>query len=122
MSSPGVTDADAPDAGAESRAGADTGAGTTAGSVPGMRAVVPAPPTEPIRIQPARGNGRGLLLVLFILLTLAAVALGVFLLRGGFGDTARGAAAPTPAAHTVAGSVAARDAAAPLDSPRNLLP
>jgi eukaryotic-like serine/threonine-protein kinase len=125
-SPPGVTGPDAPDAGADSRAGADTGAdtgaNTTVGSVPGMRAVVPAPPTEPIRIQPARGNGPGLLLVLFILLTLAAVALGVFLLRGGFGDTARGAAAPTPAAHTVAGSVAARDAAAPLDSPRNLLP
>jgi len=133
-SSPGGTAADVPDAGAEARAGADTGAetgadtevdagaDTRADSVPGMRAVVPAPPTEPIRIQPARGNGRGLLLVLFILLTLAAVALGVFLLRGGFGDTARGAAAPTPAAHTVAGSVAARDAAAPLDSPRNLLP
>ena len=123
---PGVTDADASDAGADARAGADSGADTRAdttdGSVPGMRAVVPAPPTEPIRIQPARGNGPGLLLVLFILLTLAAVALGVFLLRGGFGDTARGAAAPTPAAHTVAGSVAARDAAAPLDSPRNLLP
>jgi eukaryotic-like serine/threonine-protein kinase len=125
-SMPGVTDADGSDAGADARAGADSGADTQAdttdGSVPGMRAVVPAPPTEPIRIQPARGNGPGLLLVLFILLTLAAVALGVFLLRGGFGDTARGAAAPTPAAHTVAGSVAARDAAAPLDSPRNLLP
>jgi eukaryotic-like serine/threonine-protein kinase len=119
--SSGVTDAEAPDRTTDAAAEADA----DGGSVPGMRPVVPAPPappTEPIRIQPARGNGRGLLLVLFILLTLAAVALGVFLLRGGFGDTARGAAAPTPAAHTVAGSVTARDAAAPLDSPRNLLP
>ena len=119
-SSPDATDGEPADEAAD--------APSEAGSVPGMRPVVPvtpappAPPTDPSSIQPARGTGRGLLLEQFILLTLAAVALGVFLLRGGFGDTARAAAAPTPVAHTVAGSVAARDAAAPLDSPRNLLP
>ena len=61
------------------------------------RAVAHPTPTEPLRIPPARGPGRGLLLVLFVLLTLAAVALGVLLLRGGLsdltGDTSDAAAA-----------------------------
>jgi serine/threonine-protein kinase len=77
-----------------------------------------APPTEPLRIPPARGPGRGLLLVLFVLLTLAAVALGVILLRGGLGDLA-GVAAVTVIGSPVAGSVAIRDAAAPADPRRN---
>jgi eukaryotic-like serine/threonine-protein kinase len=42
----------------------------------------PSPPTEPLRLQP-KSSGRALLLVLFVLLTLAAVAVGVVLLRGG---------------------------------------
>jgi serine/threonine protein kinase len=74
-----------------------------------------ASPTEPLRIPPARGPGRGLLLVLFVLLTLAAVILGVLLLRGGLGDTAGAAAASATAGTWFAGSVAA----IPVDTPRN---
>jgi eukaryotic-like serine/threonine-protein kinase len=82
---------------------------------------VPAhtPLTEPLRIPPARGPGRGLLLVLFVLLTLAAVALGVLLLRGGLGDligdTAGAAAASAVAVARFAGSLAS----APPDTVRN---
>ena len=68
-------------------------------------------PTEPLRIPPARGPGRGLLLVLFVLLTLAAVALGVLLLRGGLsnltGDTSDAAAASAVTVSRFAGSLAA---------------
>jgi len=89
-------------------------------SVPLMRpAASYAPPTEPLRIPPARGPGRGLLLVLFVLLTLAAVALGVYLLRGGLGDTAGAAAAAAAIVAPVAGSVAVRDASAPGEPGRN---
>jgi hypothetical protein len=84
-------------------------------SSPGLRPAAYAPPTEPLRIPPARGPGRGLLLVLFLLLTLAAVVLGVILLRGGLGDTSRPPAASAAAVAPLAGSVAA----APLDTPRN---
>jgi hypothetical protein len=38
-------------------------------------------PTEPLRLQP-NASGRTLLLVLFVLLTLAAVAVGVFVYGG----------------------------------------
>jgi eukaryotic-like serine/threonine-protein kinase len=77
----------------------------------GPRPVVGHPtPTEPLRIPPARGPGRGVLLVLFVLLTLAAVALGVLLLRGGLGDltrdTANAAAASAVAVARFAGSLA----------------
>ncbi|WP_300007273.1 serine/threonine-protein kinase [Pseudonocardia sp.] len=41
----------------------------------------PAPSTEPLRLQPASGPGRGVLLVLFLLLTVAAVVFGIFLFR-----------------------------------------
>ena len=41
----------------------------------------PAPPTEPLRLQPASGPSRGLLLVLFVLLTVAAVVVGIFVLQ-----------------------------------------
>jgi serine/threonine-protein kinase len=81
--------------------------------------VVHATPTEPLRIPPARGPGRGLLLVLFVLLTLAAVALGVLLLRGGLGDltgdTAQAAAASAMVAARFAGSLAS----APPSTVRN---
>jgi hypothetical protein len=81
--------------------------------------VVHATPTEPLRIPPARGPGRGLLLVLFLLLTLAAVALGVLLLRGGLGDligdTARAATASAAMAAPFAGSLAS----APPSTVRN---
>jgi serine/threonine-protein kinase len=73
-------------------------------------AVAHPPPTEPLRIPPARGPGRGLLLVLFVLLTLAAVALGVLLLRGGLsaltGDTTGAAAASAVTVSRFAGSLA----------------
>ena len=38
--------------------------------------------TEPLRLQPKAGSGRTLLLVLFVLLTMAAVLVGVLLFRG----------------------------------------
>ncbi len=78
----------------------------------GPRPAVAYPtPTEPLRIPPARGPGRGLLLVLFLLLTLAAVALGILLLRGGLsnltGDTSDAAAASPVTVSRFAGSLAA---------------
>jgi hypothetical protein len=86
------------------------------GSRPAMRPVTSyAPPTEPLRIPPARGAGRGLLLVLFVLLTLAAVALGVFLLRGGLDQITGAAAAAAVIVLPRAGSVAVRTAPAPGD-------
>jgi serine/threonine protein kinase len=90
------------------------------GSSPSLRpAAVPAPPTEPLRIAPARGPGRGVLLVLFVLLTLAAVVLGVLLLRGELGDLAGAAAASAVVILPRAGSVAVRNAPAPGDPRRN---
>jgi serine/threonine-protein kinase len=77
-----------------------------------------ASPTEPLRIPPARGPDRGLLLVLFVLLTVAALVLGVVLLRGGLADAA-GAAASAMIVPSIAGSVAGRDAPAPGDPRRN---
>ncbi|MDN5748033.1 MAG: protein kinase [Pseudonocardia sp.] len=48
---------------------------------------VAAPMTEPLRLRPAAGPSRGLLLVLFVLLTVAAVVFGIFLFRSlGEGD------------------------------------
>ncbi|WP_226363530.1 serine/threonine-protein kinase [Pseudonocardia abyssalis] len=46
----------------------------------------PAPSTEPLRLQPTAGPGRGLLIVLFVLLTVAAVVFGIFVLRALGGD------------------------------------
>ncbi len=46
-----------------------------------------SPMTEPLRLAPASGPSRGLLLVLFVLLTVAAVVFGIFVLRAfGEGD------------------------------------
>jgi hypothetical protein len=45
----------------------------------------PARTTEPLSLQPAAGPSRSLLLVLFVLLTVAAVVVGAFVL-GGLGD------------------------------------
>jgi eukaryotic-like serine/threonine-protein kinase len=126
ISSPGLVPARAP----RSRATADDGVSEGSGSFgavvasgpvssPLIRPVAYVPPTEPLRIPPARGLGRGLLLVLFVLLTLAAVALGVYLLRGGLGDTARAASASAAVLTPFAGSVALRDAAAPGEPRRN---
>jgi len=42
----------------------------------------PAPRTEPLRLQPKARSGRTLLLVLFVLLTMAAVTIGIFIFRG----------------------------------------
>jgi serine/threonine-protein kinase len=44
-------------------------------------AAPPAPPTEPLRLQPRSGSSRTVLMVLFVLLTIAAVAVGVYVLR-----------------------------------------
>ncbi|WP_417715030.1 protein kinase domain-containing protein [Pseudonocardia sp. GCM10023141] len=49
--------------------------------------------TRPLQLQPAGRSNRTLLLVLFVLLTLAAVVVGVFVLRG-LGSTASGDATP----------------------------
>ncbi|MHA6779432.1 serine/threonine-protein kinase [Pseudonocardia saturnea] len=52
----------------------------------------PAPSTEPLSLQPASGPGRGLLIALFVLLTVAAVVFGIFVLRAlGGGDPETGA-------------------------------
>jgi hypothetical protein len=59
------------------------------------------------------------LLVLFVLLTLAAVVLGVLLLRGELGDLAGAAAASAVVILPRAGSVAVRNAPAPGDPRRN---
>jgi eukaryotic-like serine/threonine-protein kinase len=70
-----------------------------------LPAAHPAPHTEQLRLQPSGGTGRTLLLVLFVLLTVAAVVVGAFVFR----DLNDGAAQqPDPApqgapAGTVAG-------------------
>jgi len=53
----------------------------------------PAHSTEPLRLQPATGPGRGLLIVLFVLLTVAAVVFGIVVVRalGEEGDPGAGA-------------------------------
>lgn len=78
-----------------------------------------ATPTEPLRIPPARGPGRGLLLVLFVLLTLAAVALGVLLLRGGLGDFTRDTAGAAAASAVTVARFAGSLASAPPSTVRN---
>lgn len=93
--------------------------GRAVSSPTGRPAVPPAPFTEPLRIPPARGPGRGVLLVLFLLLTAAALVLGVLLLRGQLGALAGAAASAGVAAP--AGSVVARDASAPGEPRENRL-
>jgi serine/threonine protein kinase len=66
-----------------------------------------APPTEPLRLQPTAGTGRMLLLVLFVLLTMAAVVVGVFVFRGLADARVAPAADPTPQG-APAGTVASR--------------
>jgi serine/threonine-protein kinase len=63
----------------------------------------PAPPTEPLRLQPRSGRSRTVLLVLFVLLTLAAVVVGFYVLRTFVlaGPDAPGPAVPGTAAGTV---------------------
>jgi serine/threonine protein kinase len=66
------------------------------------RAAIPL--TEPLRLQPAAGPSRSLLLVLFVLLTVAAVAVGAFVLRGQRADD------PEPVPQSAAtGSLAGRE-------------
>ncbi|GEC22344.1 hypothetical protein PHY01_46270 [Pseudonocardia hydrocarbonoxydans] len=72
----------------------DTGPGARAEGRAAERHHEPArrPPTEPLRLQPATGPGRGLLIVLFVLLTVAAVVFGIFVVRAlGEGDPGTGA-------------------------------
>jgi serine/threonine protein kinase len=66
---------------------ADRGSRTPAAVMRRAAPVRPAPlpsaaRTEPLRLQPKAGSGRTLLLVLFVLLTMAAVLVGVLLFRG----------------------------------------
>jgi serine/threonine-protein kinase len=75
----------------------------------------PAPPTEPLRLQPKPARGRTVLLVLFVLLTLAAVAVGVYVLRTVVLAAPEAAISDRPV--TTAGTVTAArssDAAGPL--------
>jgi serine/threonine-protein kinase len=81
--------------------------------------VAHATPTEPLRIPPARGPGRGLLLVLFVLLTLAAVALGVLLLRGGLGELTRDTAGAAAASAVTVARFAGSLTSAPPSTVRN---
>jgi hypothetical protein len=48
---------------------------------PARRAAAHARPAAPLQLQPRSGSGRTLLLVLFVLLTVAAVVVGVFLFQ-----------------------------------------
>ncbi len=61
------------------------GTGSAAGS--GRPPKAPPVPIAPLRLQPVARSGRTLLLVLFVLLTLAALVLSVFILRGGVTGT-----------------------------------
>jgi serine/threonine protein kinase len=75
----------------------DTGAGRRPQPAAARRAT-PAPPahrasSQSFRLQP-KSSGRSLLLVLFLLLTIAAVAVGVLLFRGGLPPI--GTVDPTP--------------------------
>jgi len=56
-----------------------------------------APRTGPLHLAPYRGPSRGLLLALFVLLTLAAVAFGIYIL-GVLGEGAPGGGGPLGAA------------------------
>jgi eukaryotic-like serine/threonine-protein kinase len=84
---------------------------------------VPAP-TEALRLSPTRGRGRTTLLVLFVLLTLAAVVVGVFVLRGLGGSQGQPSGAPLGAVRMfgpangfwAAGSLASRAAGTALAS------
>ncbi len=76
----------------------DTGRTHRPRPAPAARHATPAPParrasSQSFRLQP-KSSGRTLLLVLFLLLTLAAVAVGVLLFRGGLPPI--GSVNPTP--------------------------
>lgn len=75
----------------------DTGHNRRPQQAPVTRHAASAPParasSQSFRLQP-KSSGRTLLLVLFVLLTLAAVAVGVLLFRGGLAPI--GAVNPTP--------------------------
>jgi eukaryotic-like serine/threonine-protein kinase len=80
------------------RTAPDTGRTRRPQPAPAARRATPAPPavstsSSSFRLQP-KSSGRTLLLVLFVLLTLAAVAVGVLLFRGGLPPI--GSANPTP--------------------------
>lgn len=85
------------------------------------------PPTAALSLQPASGRSRAWLLVLFVLLTLAAIVVGFFVLRG-LGVMTGPSAAPGPARHASGpGTVSTRGTARPelslsasLDLVRNL--
>jgi eukaryotic-like serine/threonine-protein kinase len=65
--------------------GHDVGAepGVPAPRRPPLGPSTPPAPIVPLELPPAPRSGRGLLVAVFVLLTLAALALGVFILRGG---------------------------------------
>jgi serine/threonine-protein kinase len=65
------------------RAGADRSSSPIPTPAPPSRPPPPPAPIVPLRLQPVARTGRTVLVVLFVLLTLAALALGVLILRGG---------------------------------------
>jgi serine/threonine-protein kinase len=76
--------------------------------------VAPPTPIVPLRLQPVARSGRTVLVVLFVLLTLAAVTLGVLILRsgpGGLGTLSLGASSLTERSlgSPLPGSVMGRD-------------
>jgi eukaryotic-like serine/threonine-protein kinase len=79
----------------------------------------PAPPTEPLRLQPKPQRGRTVLLVLFVLLTIAAVAVGVYVLRTVVlaEPAAPSSAGPVTAAGTVATALGSAAAGPLVDTP-----
>ncbi|HVL86289.1 MAG TPA: serine/threonine-protein kinase [Pseudonocardia sp.] len=95
-------------------AAAERGAtdGVRTGSDPARRArarppAASSPGTAPLRIAPARGLGHTLLLIVFLLLTAAALLLGWYVVRGLEGDTTE--ALGGPAGDTRAGTVLSRE-------------
>jgi serine/threonine-protein kinase len=84
------------------------------------RARTAAPTTGPLRLAPNRGPGRGLLLALFVLLTLAAVAFGVYVLQGP-GGGGSGTGGPLGAAGGAAMEVVLAGAAPGSDAPPGMM-
>jgi eukaryotic-like serine/threonine-protein kinase len=84
----------------EAEAGPGTGdaapAEPTPATTPPPRPPAPPAPIVPLQLQPVARSSRNLLVVLFVLLTLAALVLGAFILRGGVnvGESTPGGAAP----------------------------
>jgi serine/threonine-protein kinase len=76
--------------------------------------VAPAAPTEPLTLEPTAGTGRVALLVLFVLLTVAAIVVGVFVVRGMTGAATSPGMPPRGAEPGSVGNHLAATARSPL--------